>query len=158
MVLGCAEINVAIRRAIAQYGRKNVTVTAPFLKLLAAHTFSRPEKRIEYIKTAYLAPIDLTLNIITPENVQWALPLQKDTNTIYMWKLGALNRARRQLGLDPIAKITKNRTTAGIAKKRIVALAVARYFFLRRYNVIGTPDSNRQLTLEDIYKALDAAA
>ena len=157
-MVGCAEINVAIRRAIIQYGRANVTVTGPFLKLLFAHTFHDPDKCIEHSRTAYLAPLENESTVITPENAQWALPNQKNTEMLYTCKLRALNRARQQLGLDPVPHNITRKAFKSNPRKRMIALAIARYFFMRRHNLIGAKTENKQLTAKDIYKALEAVA
>ena len=156
-MLGAAEVNVALRRAIKQYGRHNVQVNAKFLRVLSAHTFLDPAKVLEASRFAFLAPLDDTNPVIAPENVKWALPNERDTQTVLHLKAAALNRARRQLDMDPVPHPQRNRAVAGIIRKRRTALSVAKFFFLQRYVYKFQLETPRKITLGDIYKLLETA-
>ena len=125
-----AEISDALKRACMQYGPQNVDLTVPFLKLLSIKTFNGDEV---LAKQAYVAPLEEGSLTIDISNVQWALPEQNLSRSAHLKKVKALNAVRKNLGFDPIeSKSDKTKFARGITKKRLVALAIAKYFFAKR--------------------------
>ena len=140
----------AIRRAQQQYGKTNVRVSSQFARMLAENSAHIAAAETRAQRGAFLAPINGTAITLDERNAMWFRPGIKMSRSAIAGGLIALNKTRRQCGLDRVYFTPRpTRTRFGVNHVRsVVARSIARYFYTKHYMRVASKPG--QTTVADI--------